>query len=432
MSETEKKPPESSSGSESLGDVVSEIIFEVGDAVESLIKTVVEAVEEVAENVIGTTAKDQSNQTKTETTDQNQETNLRETRVGYAAFDLPLSDEAEAEAAIEADDKDEIEAQIARARETGTETAPEKRDPLVADTLPALPRFNRARLDVQSPNRIFLYYSLSGNPYETLSKAIGARAANYVLVTRLVNLATNAESFASAEYEGNWWYNVRSGASYRVDVGFYSNNRPFVRLLSSNAVTTPRAAPSLRGDTAADWAVTTPAFTEVLQVSGYAHDVARVNFLAANDDETIDETATLKIADDLGGVFDLTSNLNPREVQSLLIALAAEIPLEDLRALLSDELTWWLDRILQTDAAQLESANVRRILETAFGTEFVETMIEDLRRVTFAPVFGASIVNFGETEFPARRVRRRRIAPADFPEIDFDRAFAVSSEEFLN
>ena len=116
-----------------------------------------------------------------------------------------------------------------------------ERDPLVAETLPELPRRDAAKLYLQSPNRIFVYWTFAGNPYATLQKALGRRADAYQLVSRLVNLDTFNESFAPAERAGNWWFNVRSASRYRVDFGFYAANRPFIRLLSSNSINTPRA-----------------------------------------------------------------------------------------------------------------------------------------------------------------------------------------------
>ncbi|HEX9960334.1 MAG TPA: hypothetical protein VGB00_05350, partial [Pyrinomonadaceae bacterium] len=65
---------------------------------------------------------------------------------------------------------------------------------LAEPKLPALPSENRARLQMQSPNRIFFYWSLKNNPFQTLQKMFGSRAGDFTFVAKLVNLTNQTEN----------------------------------------------------------------------------------------------------------------------------------------------------------------------------------------------------------------------------------------------
>lgn len=398
--------------SQTLGDVVGDIVETVSEVVETVVETVAEA--------IGLDDKKE--------TDKNIEIN-EETRIGYTISNLPKADENEEEAAIEPDEKTTVEAAIAKARETREEITEEIKDPLVAEFLPALPRRNRARLQIQSPNRIHLYWSLAGNPFETLQKAFGNRAGSYQLVTRLVNLGTGAESYATADVQGDWWYSVRSNAAYRVDLGFYAPNRPFIRLLTSNAVNTPRPAPSNRAATEADWVVSTREFVSVLTASGYSHDVLQVAFGGIADTQTGEissEAATLAVAKRFAPVGE--GELNLSELRWLLVSLASGISFADIEKYISPELTDWLERVLEANPDALTRENVRTVLESIFGSEFIEMFTETgvFGWERLSPVaIGASAIHFPEILFP--KLKLPELRAADNP-TDEGREFGTGEE----
>lgn len=413
----------------------------------SLIDQFVEAIGDAVSTVVDNVETFLSQSEKTEKTEPAGETvkesensidDQNEVRVGYAsasAAALPQGEEPEIEAAIEPDDKNKVETAIAAARETARESAAEIKDPLVAETLPALPRVDQAKLYLQSPNRIFAYWSVAGNPYATLQKALGRRADAYQLVSKLVNLDTNAESFAPADFSGSWWFNVRSNSRYVVEIGFYQANRPFVRLLSSNQVLTPRANPSPRRATDADWIVSTKQFAEVLTSSGYSHDVFDVVFNTDQETgESSDNTSTLAAANRFAALT--AEDLDLSELRRALVALAAGVDLNDLRPNFSHALAAWVDSVLATDYAALESPNVRQVLASIFGNEFVEAIGDETEFIyqRLAPVaVGASAINFPEIRFPKLSKSKLEQLKNPFAKTDFPiGAEVVSSHEFLN
>ncbi|HMS09272.1 MAG TPA: DUF4912 domain-containing protein, partial [Pyrinomonadaceae bacterium] len=124
---------------------------------------------------------------------------------------------------------------------------------LARPSLPRLESENRARLQMQSPNRLHFYWSVRSNPFQTLNRALGAATSNYTLVVRLVDLRRESEELHRIDPEGNWWFNVDADSQYRAEVGFYAPNRPFVRVLYSNTIETPRKSPSRRTAAEAEW-----------------------------------------------------------------------------------------------------------------------------------------------------------------------------------
>lgn len=393
---TEKEKNIESKEKDSLGEVVADIAGAISEAIETVVETVAE--------VVGLNEKTEN------AAKENIELN-EETRIGYTASTLPQADENEEETVVELDDKAQVEAAIARARETHVEIEEEVRDPLVAETLPALPRRNRARLQIQSPNRIHLYWSLAGNPFDTLQKAFGSRSASYQLVTKLVNLNTGAESFSAVGVQGDWWYNVRSNQPYRVDLGFYAPNRPFIRLFSSNTVSTPRPAPSARAATEDDWIVSTREFVKVLTASGYSHDVFQVAFGAVDSEtgEVSPDASTIAVANRFAPAAQ--GELNFAELRWLLVSLAAGVPFAELQDYISPELTGWLEKVLEANPDALTKENVRTVLESIFGSEFVEAFTETgaFGWERLSPVaVGASAIHFPEIMFPILRLPELR------------------------
>ena len=126
------------------------------------------------------------------------------------------------------------------------ERRPEAFKRLAEAGLPRLSRDNRAWLQMQSPNRLFFYWSVRQDPYQTLSRAIGPAIGSYTLVIKLIDLKTGAEEMHRAEASGSWWFDVEPNTDHRAEVGFYAPNRPYIRILFSNTVSTPRSGPSPR------------------------------------------------------------------------------------------------------------------------------------------------------------------------------------------
>lgn len=257
---------------------------------------------------------------------------------------------------------------------------------LAEPTLPELQRENRARLQMQSPTRLHFYWSFKINPFETARRVFGANANDYTLVVKLVNETSKREEIFPVETEGSSWFDADADSSYRVETGFYNAHRPFVRLMFSNRVETPRKNPSPHLAAPADWATSADNFAEVLDYSGFSHDAFEVAL--AGDDFAFAETATkTAFAQMFGETENDVFNDNSSEMRFALLALAAGYAPENLRGQISHSLFLRL----QTNAANLNAEKALAALEENFGV-----FADENTKIEFpAPtVFGASLVNF--------------------------------------
>ena len=188
----------------------------------------------------------------------------------------------------------------------------EEQDPIFRELaepkLPELERENRAKLLMQTPNRLYFYWSIKTNPYQILQKAFQGNTGSYQLVAKIVNQKNEQEQIFPVETEGSWWFNVEPNASYRAEVGFYAPNRPYIRIIFSNILETPRKSPSPRVATDADFAVTAQEFSEVLDVAGYKQDAFEVALIGDDNDQA--ETATR-------GAFAMFTNAKPEEFSTI-------------------------------------------------------------------------------------------------------------------
>ena len=268
---------------------------------------------------------------------------------------------------------------------------------LAEPRLPELRHENRARLQMQSPNRLFFYWSVGTNPFQKLNKALGAKTASYSLVLKLVDLRRDTEQIHPIDAEGSWWFDVEADGEYQAEIGFYAPNRPYVRALFSNTVETPRKSPSPRVDTEADWSITSEKFAQVLEVAGFTEDAFDV--VLAGDDSEFAEIATHSALSDLTGVTsaESLSDIAGDEIRYALLLLASGVSLEGLRWKISPALF----ALLEKYAATLSSEKAFGVLKDHFDIEADEITEEE-----FGPaVFGASSINF------PRRLKTRRTLP---------------------
>jgi hypothetical protein len=261
-------------------------------------------------------------------------------------------------------------------------------DPIFAELsepkLPELQKENRARLQMQSPNKIFFYWSMKNNPYQTLNRAFKGQTGSYTLVAKLINESRDVEEIVPVETEGDWWFDTDTDSNYRAEVGFYAPNRPFIRVLYSNRVETPRKSPSpVRASTAA-WAVSADQFAKVLDVAGFQQDAFEVAF--AGDDTDFADSATENAFSQILGTTEPAGH-DLGEVRFALLALASGIELDKLRGQISSSL---FDQLTE-NAEKMTAENARDALEENFG-EFIDETEEAL-----PTVFGASLINFPRT-----------------------------------
>lgn len=263
-------------------------------------------------------------------------------------------------------------------------------DALAAPVLPELERENRARLQMQSPNRLYFYWSIKNNPFQTLKRVFRGSAVDYRLVARLVDLDTEREILHPVEAEGSWWYNVESASRYRAEIGFYAPTRPFVRVIFSNTIETPRKSPSPRQATDADWAINAYEFAEVLDNAGFTRDAFEVAL--AGDDHVSAERATDDAFYQVLG--HRVEGFNADEVRYAMLALASGVELSALRGQISEGLYL----VLAENSGKLGPAETMSALRDHF--ELLDEEVLEFEE-SGEPVFGASLVHF-----PKRRVSR--------------------------
>jgi hypothetical protein len=292
--------------------------------------------------------------------------------------------------------------------------------------LPELPMDDRARLQLQSPNKLFFYWSSRKNPYANLQRLFGERFRGYDLAVRLINLKDDSVRVMPADISGTTWFDVGSDSSYRAELGFFSQSRPFIRVMYSNTVQTPRPSPSRRLASDADFAVRTVQFADVLTASGFAHENVAQDFAFA--DKLVADTRAREIA---GRITDekveskkALKSIDLAELRWVLVSLAAYIPLEELKLSISAELIAWLEQIEAENPEALRPENIAAELKQTLGEEFVGMVqsgeVETRKRYVHK-VFGGSAVEVFETfvpqlvDFPEPKEKTGRRREIDFP-----------------
>lgn len=270
--------------------------------------------------------------------------------------------------------------------------------------LPALPKADRAKLQMQSPNRIHFYWSVKANPYSVLDKALGGKTGSYTLVARLKNLTKGTETIIPVEAKGDWWFDVGSDSLYRCEIGFYAPNRPYVRVAYSNELRTPRKKPSHRTDYTPSFAATANQFALALDAAGYKKDAFDVTL--AGDDPSSAHRATHRSYLDLtGNQFSKPGDEFDSDLRLVLLALAAGYTLAEIEGLV-DPLFF---AAIKKDLAGVSADRALQSLEEHFDVTAEEVEIYE---ESASAVYGSSLVNF------PRRLSRRKMPRNLVPKID--------------
>jgi hypothetical protein len=277
---------------------------------------------------------------------------------------------------------------------------------LAAPRLPELNRENRARLQMQSPTRLHFYWSLKNNPFQVLRKAFGGNVGSYQLIVKLVNQTRDREELLPVEAEGDWWFNVEANSRYQAEIGFYATNRPFVRVMFSNTIETPRKSPSPRPATESDWAITSAEFVEILDDAGFSSDALEVAL--AGDDAEAAEISTRNAFEQLfgGHAPDFKRDFDAEEVRFALLALASGIALENLRGQINDRLFNALQEKTGNLTAEQSLAALREHFDV-FDDEIFEN--EEIG----STVFGASLIHFPKSI--TKRIVTKNLSPKNAP-----------------
>ncbi|HEY0079450.1 MAG TPA: DUF4912 domain-containing protein [Pyrinomonadaceae bacterium] len=280
------------------------------------------------------------------------------------------------------------------------EQSAEVRDKLAAlsidEPLPETYAGDRIRLLMQSPYRLYLYWSHARDPFETLRRAFGAGGASrYQLAVRLVDTESDEERFYEAPPARSFWFNVRPGRRYRAEVGLYAEGRPFLRLLTSELAETPRVGVSPVSDETPEFQVSAPEFAHVLNEAGYAADALEVMLEAA--DEATGEDTTRSLARSLTGEEAPVADDGLAEMRALLAALAFGEPLERVKPMLSPALARWVEQLDREHAGALDTARLLQLLRASMALELeydqrLDTEAEDAMRRAARFLWGGSDV----------------------------------------
>ncbi len=255
-------------------------------------------------------------------------------------------------------------------------------------TLPELERENRARLLMQSPTKLYFYWSVRENPWHQLRAIFGDDLGSYTLVLKLTDLKRNSEQIQPCEAEGNWWFEVEPDGEYQAEIGFYATNRPYFRVIYSNTIQTPRRTPSPRPATEAQWTVSANKFAEVLDVAGFSRDAFDVAM--AGDDhagaQDATHTAFSRFIDRSDYALD---GISAEDIRYAMLALASGFTLEELRFRVGPALF----AILQANVEKLAADKAMSALSEYFDIDQAEWTEEEFG----SAVYGASLVHFPST-----------------------------------
>jgi hypothetical protein len=252
---------------------------------------------------------------------------------------------------------------------------------------------------MQSPTKIYFYWSIKTNPFQILSRVFGNQT-NYQLIVKLVNQTNGREEIFPIEAEGATWFDVDANSTYQAEIGFYAVNRPFVRVMFSNTVETPRKNPSPRRDYSPNFTVSANQFAEVLDVSGFQQDAFEVA-LAGDDIESANDATQTAFSQIVGAPPSDYDEKKSSEIRFILLALASGYSVKDLRGHISPSLF----NILQSNTEKITTERALLALQENFGGLSDEIYEEE----SFAPtVFGASLVNFP-------RFSKRKLLPKFAP-----------------
>ncbi len=254
--------------------------------------------------------------------------------------------------------------------------------------LPELQRENRARLQMQTPTRLYFYWSVKENPWATLRNVFGDDLGNYTLVVKLTDKKHNFEKVSQCDAEGNWWFDVEPDSEYQAEIGFYAPSRPYFRIVYSNVVETPRRSPSPRAATESKWKMSANTFSEVLDVAGFSRDAFDVA-MAGDDNAAAENASQIAFSKFLGTAEYDIGGITAEDIRYAMLALASGVKLEDLKHKISAALF----AILQSNAAVIESGKAMAALTEYFDIDEAEFVEEQIG----SAVFGASLVSFPRT-----------------------------------
>lgn len=128
--------------------------------------------------------------------------------------------------------------------------------------------FDMMRALVQDPFRLYVYWQLRDNPFDKLRKIFPANSVNtFKTVIRLIDESNGIAVIYDAPFTREFWFSVFPDRTYRIEVGLRSPYYGYIKLLSSQSVTTPRGGPSDKVDDEPRYRIAADDYLRVLRES---------------------------------------------------------------------------------------------------------------------------------------------------------------------
>ena len=145
---------------------------------------------------------------------------------------------------------------------------PEQPAELIVDTglpIPSHYDIDVMRVLVQDPFHLYVYWQLKDNPYDRLARLFPN--GDFHTVLKLVDETTNIAVLFDAAFGRNYWFSVFPDRTYKVELGVRSAQYGYIKLLTSNAVTTPRGTISDQEDVEPAYQISADEYVQVLRES---------------------------------------------------------------------------------------------------------------------------------------------------------------------
>ncbi|HEX4949120.1 MAG TPA: DUF4912 domain-containing protein [Blastocatellia bacterium] len=140
-------------------------------------------------------------------------------------------------------------------------------EPIVDTGLPIPSHYDLdvMRLLVQDPFHLYVYWQLKDNPYDRLARLFPN--GDFHTVLKLIDETNNIAVLFDAAFGRNYWFSVFPDRTYKVELGVRSAQYGYIKLLTSNTVTTPRGTVSDQEDIEPAYQITADEYVQVLRES---------------------------------------------------------------------------------------------------------------------------------------------------------------------
>jgi hypothetical protein len=140
-------------------------------------------------------------------------------------------------------------------------------EPIVDTGLPIPSHYDLdvMRALVQDPFHLYVYWQLKDNPYDRLARLFPN--GDFHTVLKLIDETTNIAVLFDAAFGRNYWFSVFPDRTYKVELGVRSAQLGYIKLLTSNTVTTPRGTVSDQEDIEPAYQISADEYVQVLRES---------------------------------------------------------------------------------------------------------------------------------------------------------------------